>query len=103
MDTINKNIIDILQLYEFSMAIGKSFNYKENCDGLLKLIMSRKDLEACWIYSYNDGYCTVSYSIPTTRTPKLLECDKIILKEIHNRNKHISHPITEDIKLIAIM
>ncbi|KYG82264.1 ATP-binding protein [Roseivirga echinicomitans] len=101
MVPINKNIIDILQLYEFSMAIGKSFNYKENCDSLLKLIMSRKDLEACWIYSYSEEHCRVSYSIPTTRTPKLLECDKVILKDIHYQNKHISHPITQDIQLIA--
>ena len=99
MNNIGKNVSDILQLYEFSMSIGRSFDYRENCDALLKLIMARKDLHSSWIYSYHGGGCHISYSIP--RAPRdfyLQDCDKSMLQEIHEKNSMISLPVNEEIR-----
>lgn len=101
MNGFSKNVMDILQLYEFSMAIGKSFDYRENCDSLLKLIMARKDLQSCWIYSYVDNQCKLSYSIPAFNQVKLLNCNKLFLQELHSRNQAISIPVDQKINDIA--
>lgn len=61
---IENHISDILQLYEFSMAIGKSLDYKESCDQFLKLILKRKNLNAAWILEYEDNRLLSKYSIP---------------------------------------
>ncbi|WP_339623194.1 ATP-binding protein [uncultured Winogradskyella sp.] len=61
---IQNHITDILQLYEFSMAITKSLDYKETCNLLLKLLLKRKNLNAAWIIEKNNDKIISSYSIP---------------------------------------
>jgi len=62
---INKNIADILQLYEFSMAIGKSLDYKKNCDNFLTLLLARKNLSGCCILKKNTENHEKQYSFPS--------------------------------------
>ncbi|WP_282041590.1 sensor histidine kinase [Winogradskyella flava] len=61
---IENHILDILQLYEYAMAIGKSSDYKESCDLFLKLLLKRKNLNASWILEKNENHLQSSYSIP---------------------------------------
>ncbi|MEN8885183.1 MAG: histidine kinase dimerization/phospho-acceptor domain-containing protein, partial [Winogradskyella sp.] len=61
---IQNHITDILQLYEFSMAITKSLDYKETCNLLLKLLLKRKNLNAAWIIEKDNDKIISSYSIP---------------------------------------
>ncbi|TCL13742.1 histidine kinase/DNA gyrase B/HSP90-like ATPase [Roseivirga ehrenbergii] len=93
--------MDVLQLYEFSMAIGRSFDYKENCNSLLRLIMARKDLNSCWIYTQREGECKITYSIPEKHQLEVMNSDKCIVKELHDRGDNFSSPITDDIQKIA--
>ncbi len=58
------HISDILQLYEFSMAIGKSLDYKKSCDSFLKLVLKRKNLNAAWIIETKEKRLISKYSIP---------------------------------------
>ncbi|MBT8271769.1 MAG: GHKL domain-containing protein [Bacteroidia bacterium] len=60
-------ILDILQLYEYSMSIGKSLNYNENCNSFLKLILKRNDLNAGWIVEKNGDNFSTTYSIPNRK------------------------------------
>ena len=62
---MNNHIIDILQLYEFAMSIGKSLNYKESCDSFLKLLLKRKHLSAAWIIEQLDDTYVTKFSIPS--------------------------------------
>lgn len=101
MDQFSKNVMDVLQLYEFSMAIGRSFDYKENCNSLLRLIMARKDLNSCWIYTQREGKCKITYSIPEKRQLEVMHCDKRIVKKLHDRGDNFSSSITKDIQKIA--
>lgn len=57
-------ILDILRLYEYSMSIGKSLSYHENCDQFLKLLLKRRDLNACWVLRQNKKKYVNEYSIP---------------------------------------
>ena len=61
---IENHIQDILQLYEFGMAIGKSLDYKTNCDSFLKLLLKRKNLNAAWILEHNQQKIQSTFSIP---------------------------------------
>lgn len=63
MDKTNQ-ILDILRLYEYSMSIGKSLDYFENCDLFLKLLLKRKNLNACWILRQQEKILIKKYSIP---------------------------------------
>lgn len=92
------NILDILPLYEYAMAIGRSLDYKESCDLFLKLILRRKNLNAAWILEKNENQLVSKYSIPLgkkvaitldkdindfigdVKDNKLTEVDKSILK-----------------------
>ncbi len=67
---VNINIMDVLQLYELSMAIGKSLDYTENCRSFFKLFLTRKELNACWILKEDKGGYVCTYSIPD------MECKK---------------------------
>ncbi len=62
---ISKNIADILQLYEFSMAIGESLDYKTNCDNFLTLLLARKNLSGCCILQKNSNSYQKLYSYPS--------------------------------------
>lgn len=61
---IETHILDILQLYEYAMAIGKSLDYKESCDLFLKLLLKRKNLNAAWILESKDNMLQSTYAIP---------------------------------------
>lgn len=68
MEKDNK-ILDILRLYEYSMSIGKSLDYYENCDSFLKLVLNRRNLNACWILNLDEkDQLTKKYSIPHGHT-----------------------------------
>jgi len=74
---IENHILNILQLYEFAMAIGKSLDYKENCDALLKLILKRKSLNATWILKEEKNKLISTYSLPMGKEVKTDFDDKI--------------------------
>jgi len=61
---IENHILEILQLYEYAMSIGKTLSYRENCDSFLKLILKRKNLNACWIISKKENNLSFDYSLP---------------------------------------
>ncbi|MCA0131602.1 sensor histidine kinase [Winogradskyella alexanderae] len=61
---IENHVLNILQLYEYAMAIGKSLDYKESCDLFLKLVLKRKNLNAAWILEPHDSYLRSTYAIP---------------------------------------
>ncbi|WP_299120328.1 ATP-binding protein [uncultured Winogradskyella sp.] len=95
---IENNILDILPLYEYAMAIGQSLDYKESCDLFLKLILRRKNLNAAWILEKKGEQLVSTYSIPlgqkvtipldkqindfieSIRDNKITEVDRTILK-----------------------
>jgi signal transduction histidine kinase len=64
---MDNHILDILHLYEYAMGIGKTLDYKENCDVFLTLIMKRKNLSAAWILEKDEDCLHSSFSIPTAR------------------------------------
>lgn len=101
MDQFSKNILDVLQLYEFSMAIGRSFDYWENCDSLLRLIMARKNLDACWIFKQDKELCKVSFSIPISSKKVIPNSEKCIVRKLHEKGGHFSQPVNSEIISIA--
>ena len=68
---IETHITTILQLYEFSMAIGKSLDYKESCDMFLKLILKRKNFNAAWILEKDHSHISSTYAIPIGKSIQL--------------------------------
>lgn len=76
----SKNIADVLLLYELSMAIGKTLDYRENCASFLKLFLARKGLTACWILNKSKGGYQCGYSLP--ETPYEVLPDAEFLKEL---------------------
>jgi len=74
---IENHILDILQLYEYAMAIGKSLKYKDNCDSFLKLILKRKNLNAAWILKVKENRFVSSYSLPKGKMIKAVRNEKI--------------------------
>ncbi|WP_176829783.1 sensor histidine kinase [Tenacibaculum sp. MAR_2009_124] len=46
------------------MSIGKSLDYNSNCDNFLKLLLKRKNLNACWILRLDQNNLITEYSIP---------------------------------------
>lgn len=61
---IENHILDILQLYEYAMAIGRSLDHKENCDSFLKLVLKRKSLNASWIMKTKKNKLCSVYALP---------------------------------------
>ncbi|WP_340200555.1 ATP-binding protein [Ascidiimonas sp. W6] len=95
------HIATVLQLYEFSMAIGKSLSYKENCDFFLKQLLARKNLSACWIYADQNGECIVPYSLPVPDRNVDKVIDKAFLKELFSKQKPVSYKIDQTLISIA--
>ena len=62
---IENHVLNILQLYEYAMAIGKSLDYKESCDLFLKVVLKRKNLNAAWILEPNEYKLKSTYAVPT--------------------------------------
>lgn len=61
---IENHVLNILQLYEYAMAIGKSLDYKESCDLFLKLVLKRKNLNAAWILEPAQSKLKSTYAVP---------------------------------------
>ena len=61
---IQNHITSILQLYEFSMAIGQSLDYEKNCNLLLTLILKRKNLNAAWILVKENDKLKSTFALP---------------------------------------
>jgi signal transduction histidine kinase len=61
---IENHVLNILQLYEYAMAIGKSLDYKESCNLFLKLVLKRKNLNAAWILELGENKVHSTYAIP---------------------------------------
>ncbi|XLS29722.1 sensor histidine kinase [Flavobacteriaceae bacterium M23B6Z8] len=102
MKTTETNHIEtILQLYEFSMTIGKSLSFKENCDQFLKNLLARKNLSSCWIYADQNGECIVPYSLPVPDRDVDKIVDKAFLKELYKRQVPVSYPVDETLISIA--
>ena len=59
----DKIISDILILYELAMSIGKTLVLKKNYDNFIKLLMGKKNIDACWIYSTEEQ---IEYLFPET-------------------------------------
>lgn len=83
---IENHIFDILQLYEYSMSIGKSLNYKNNCDLFLQMILKRKKLNAVWIIEQEKDKIKTTYSIPLANKYKTQTYSELntILNEIED-------------------
>ena len=67
---IENHILDILQLYEYAMAIGKTLDYNDNCEAFLKLILKRKNLNAAWILEKDVDKIYTTFSVPTGQVLK---------------------------------
>ncbi len=61
---MDSQVLDILQLYEYSMSIGKSLDYDENCNHFLKLILKRNDFNAGWILKKKQDSFSTKFSLP---------------------------------------
>ena len=61
---MENHTLEILQLYEYSMSIGQSIKYSENCNQFLQLILKRKSLNACWIIKNNGTNYKLQFAIP---------------------------------------
>lgn len=108
---IENHVLNILQLYEYAMAIGKSLDYKESCDLFLKLVLKRKNLNAAWILERHENRLKSKYAVPAGVEinrhlyPELasliqnIETSKIL--EINSRISDIS-PFNLDIGYVAI-
>lgn len=68
---IENHVLEILQLYEYAMAIGKSLDYEKNCDLFLKLILKRKSFNAAWIIESDDNVFRSTYAIPLGKEIKI--------------------------------
>lgn len=66
-----KHILDILQLYEYAMSVGKSLDYQENCNQFLRLVLKRQSLNACWIIKPIQSHLVCQFSIPNYEITRL--------------------------------
>lgn len=109
--TTNQNILDVLQLYEYAMSIGKSLDYEENCNQFLRLILKRKNLNACWIIRVEKKYAQIVYALPKAENKEKIQSEELIgflnsqkgplFSEINETHKRIS-PIHLDNGYICI-
>jgi PAS domain S-box-containing protein len=82
----DKIISEILILYELSMSIGKTLDLKKNYGNFIKLLMGKKDIDACWVYSKKQN---IEYLFPETK--KLLK--NKLSKEIINNSDTLKFPL----------
>lgn len=115
--TTNQNILDVLQLYEYAMSIGKSLDYEENCSQFLRLVLKRKNLNACWIIVVEKKHAQIVYAIPNGENIEKIQSEELIeflktqkaplfseVNEIHKRISPIDldkgyicmHPLEEE-------
>lgn len=93
---VSNHIADILQLYEFSMSIGKTLEYQENCDNFLKLLLARKNLNVCWISSKNEQGNIFSYALPVSEGfPESREKSIAFMEALDKKGFPVSFSVNE--------
>ncbi|WP_435578995.1 sensor histidine kinase [Gilvibacter sp.] len=90
----------IFSLYELSMAIGKSLNYRANCDHFMKVFLSRKMLKAGWIVQIQNKNVRLRYAIPAPYKPKEEVTIKYI-REFLDQDKPLCVPVDEQISNVC--
>ena len=90
----------IFGLYELSMAIGKSLNYRKNCDNFLKVFLSRKMLKAGWIVQLQNNNVRLRYAIPAPYKPKK-EVTADYIKDFLNGDKPVCIKVDEEVSDIC--
>ena len=90
----------IFSLYELSMAIGKSLNYRDNCDHFMKVFLSRKMLKAGWIVQLHNNRLRLRYAIPGPYRPKE-EVDMDFIHGLLNENKPVCVSVNKRVKDIC--
>ncbi|MEO1514060.1 MAG: PAS domain S-box protein [Bacteroidota bacterium] len=91
----NKIIQDISLLYELSLAVGKSIDFKENCANFLKVLMARKSLSyaAVWIFEENSSkqqHLSLAYAMPAHNAKeKRMGTDHFIWQQLLKKNLFI--------------
>lgn len=93
----DKTILEVLQLYEYSMSMGKSLDYEENCSQFLRLILKRKNLNASWILRSNKFQIDCSYAIPSMEY-NVNASDKESLDYLNS----ITSPLTTEVEDIHV-
>ena len=92
---IDNNILDILPLYEYAMAIGQSLDYKESCDLFLKLILRRKNLNAAWILEKKEHQFVSTYAIPIGKNISVAAPNDFLSRIENHCITQIDHAISE--------
>lgn len=95
---LQQNIADILQQYEFAMAIGDSLDYFSNCDYFLKRVLAKKNLSSCWIIKPSKEEHQITYSYPLTLDQKTIAPSKILATCFEN--EFYQFPIQEATDLV---
>lgn len=93
----NNQILDVLRLYEYAISIGKSLDYYDNCNQFLKLLLKRKNLNACWLIHCKESNCSTEYSIPYGNQIKA-NLSKKSLDFLNNIDTYILTPYNNDLK-----
>ena len=73
-----KHILDILQLYEYAMSVGKSLDYQDNCNQFLRLVLKRQSLNACWIIKPIKSHLVCQFSIPSHEITRLKTNESVL-------------------------
>jgi len=86
---IQKHILSILQLYEFSMALGKSLDFNEVCNDFLKLVLKRKGLNAAWVLDVDreEEAGFFKFSLPKTKIKKIKLDEELLVKLKYQQNQ----------------
>lgn len=92
---IDNNILDILPLYEYAMAIGQSLDYKESCDLFLKLILRRKNLNAAWILEKKEHQFVSTYAIPIGKNISVAAPNDFLSRIENHCITQIDHAMSE--------
>ena len=87
---------DALLFYELSLTVGSSLDINENCDGFLKVLMSRRNLDFCSVWIRNkhipgakdDGTFMVAYANPIVKQ-KTIEIDEDFCALKHLKEKQM--------------
>lgn len=97
-------ILDILQLFEYSMSIGQSLDYNKSCSQFLKLILKRNDLNASWILKRTENGLQSTYALPTGEPITNLNNNKIedLLNQIQSFKIFPYNPLLQNICPIEI-
>ncbi len=103
---LSKNISEILQQYEFAMAIGNHLEFNKNCDQFLKLVLARKNLSNCWILKQNaedETQYNLRYAYPNYSEQKTIPKNETLVScfATDKMTFHIT-PTTDSILPVAL-